>query len=151
MSYWPVLSTIPDPGSATALTQAATHMQCHSFLPTAKPKRNYLDGSSKRFCFSSTSGGWNWKQSICRGLLWAPLQGGHDLLYILVALVFLGMWKQYSSPSLHHLSCTVSPSSFFLSLFPLPLHHPLTYSPSKPFPQKVTSQCVFESHPNNPP
>lgn len=70
---------------------------------------------------------------------WAPLQGEHVpcLLQSLVALL-LGGWKQYSSPSLHH--HMMSPPSL-LFLFPSPLHYPLIYSLTKPFPE-VTSQCL---------
>lgn len=98
-----------------------------------------LDGLIKRFCLSPTSGGWNWKQRVCRALLWVPLQEGVlPCLQILLALFFLGMWKQYSSLRLDHLM--VSPPFSFPSFFRLPsttLYLILSHL-SKPSPQALS-------------
>lgn len=119
-----VLSETPDPGAAT-LTQAATSVQWHSFHWTVTTECKHLGRFKQGLLFLSQFWRRKLKAESCWALLWVPLQEGMlpCLLQILLALVFLGVWKQFSRKSLqqHMVSLHSSPPPSTIPYLVLPL------------------------------
>lgn len=127
--YGTMLSETPDPG-ATTLTQAATVCSGIRFIELLQQSANTWMVQARAFVSLPVLEA-ELKAKSCRALLWVPLQEGvlPCLLQILLALVFLGVWKQFSRESLHqHMVSPHSspPPPLSLTLFSLCPTNPLS-------------------------